>query len=88
MRNQIGSYNYGAAITKSDTVNIVQPPGRLPATTDGIYVGGTGDIAGVLENGTAITFKGAIAGTIVPLALIRVNSANTTATDLVALWIV
>jgi hypothetical protein len=85
-RNAIGSYNLAAAITPSNTVNIVQPPGRYTLTTDAVYVGVGGDIVFVLENDVAVTFLGAITGTIIPIACKRVNSTNTNATDLVALW--
>jgi len=84
--NVIGSYNLFVAITKSDTVNIVVPFPKKPAVTDAIYVGASGDIAAVMENGTAVTLASAIAGTIIPIAVKRVNSTLTTADNLVALY--
>ena len=78
-------YNYLVAITKSDTVNVQAPiPDRV--LLNAIYVGGSGDIAVVGEDGRAVTLIGAIAGTIIPVSGKRVNSANTSATDLVALY--
>ena len=74
-------YNRAAAITASDTVNFSN------GLCDAIYVGGAGDIVGVLEDGSAVTFAGAVAGSVLPLRLKRVNSTSTTATDLVALYI-
>lgn len=69
-----------AAITKSDTVN-------LTYVTRGIYVGVGGDISaeGAIS-GTAVVFKGAVAGSVLPLQVTRVNSTATTATDLVGLY--
>lgn len=68
-----------AAITPHDT-NMFKRPTR------GIYVGGDGDIVAVRMNGTAVTFAGAKAGTILPIAAAHVNNTSTTATGLVALW--
>jgi hypothetical protein len=77
-------YNFGSAITKSDTVNITCPAGRI--VTDAIYVGGTGNIVWVLATGDTVTLDGAVAGTILPIMALRVNSTSTTATNLVGLW--
>jgi hypothetical protein len=67
------------AVTTSDTDN-------LPAGCRGLYVGGDGDIAVVGDDGTAVTFEGVTAGTILPLCARRVNETNTTATLIVALY--
>jgi len=69
------------AITPSDSVNFT---GRR--MTRGLYVGGTGDVAAVRADGTAVTFSGVPAGTILPIRAIRVNSTGTTATNLDALF--
>ena len=68
----------GAPITASDSVD-------LSNTTRAVYVGGAGDVVAVL-NGTAVTFTGVAAGTFLPIRATRINSTNTTATNLVALW--
>lgn len=77
-------YNVGVAITKSDTVDMVHPSGKT--LTDAIYVGGTGTIIGVQQDGTTVGIAGAVVGSILPLRLKRVNSGSTTATNLVALY--
>ncbi len=69
------------AITPSDTVNFSNR--RM---TRGIYVGGTGDVVAVRADGTAVTFTGVPAGTVLPIRAIRVNSTSTTATNLDALF--
>jgi hypothetical protein len=77
-------YNRGAAITNSDSVNI------LTGQTDAIYVGtkgSTGTIVCVMADGTTYTLVGALAGTIYPLRVIRINAATTDASNLVALYI-
>ena len=67
------------AITKSDTDN-------FNYMVRGIYVGGTGAVVVVTPSGTAVTFSGVPAGTILPVKCIRVNSTNTTATNMVGLY--
>lgn len=71
--------NY-AAITKSDTDDFSGGPAR------GVFVGVTGDVVAVRLDDTAITFKNVAAGTILPVICRRVNSTNTTATNMVALY--
>jgi hypothetical protein len=66
------------AITKSDTVNL--------GNCIGIYVGGAGDLALVGQDDAVVTFSAVPAGTVLPCGAKRVNSTNTTATLLVALY--
>jgi len=54
--------------------------------TRGIYVGGAGNIAAVMLDGSVVTFVGATAGSILPIRVSRVNSTNTTATNLVGIY--
>lgn len=82
----VGPYTYATAITPSDTVNIPIPFELIPAFTAGIYVGVTGDVVVVLQDASTVTFVGALAGTILPVAAVRVNQTNTTATNLIALF--
>ena len=52
-----------------------------------LYVGGAGNVAVVLnEDSAAVTFVAVPAGSILPLAAIKVMSTNTDATDIVALY--
>ena len=67
------------AITPSDTVN-------FDRTVRGIYVGSGGDVVAVTEGGDAVTFVGAVTGSILPIMAVRVNSTSTTATSLVGLY--
>ncbi len=66
-------------VTPSDTHPIKGGPARA------LYVGGTGDVAALNENGVAVTFAGVPAGAVLPIATSRVNATNTTATNIVAL---
>lgn len=69
-----------AAITTSDTVNI-----PIPGPT-GLYVGVTGDVVLVKQDGTTVLFKAMPAGLYRIQSYIRVNATNTTATNLVAMY--
>jgi hypothetical protein len=73
-------FNQALAVTTSDTVDL--PLGL----TDAIYIGGAGNIVGVLENGNAVTFNSALAGHVLPFKFKRINATLTTATNLVALY--
>jgi hypothetical protein len=70
--------NYSAITTSNAT--------DLTFTTRGIYVGVGGDVVAIRSDNTAVTFKNAASGSIIPIRAIRVNTTSTTATDLVALY--
>lgn len=76
-------FNYSKPITKSDTDDIRPVNGEKHQA---IYVGGAGNIVAVYADGSTQTFTGLLAGTIYPITCQRVNSSNTTATNLLALY--
>jgi len=51
-----------------------------------IWVGVAGNVVVVAMDGTAVTYKGCAAGSIIPMRGRRVNATNTTATDLVGMY--
>ncbi len=68
----------GVAVTPHDSNN-------LPNTTRALWVGVSGDVSVEMKtSGTALVFKNAQG--LLPYRVTRVNSTNTTATDIVALW--
>lgn len=71
--------NQFSAITTSDTADDAKGPFRA------IFVGAAGNIAVVGLDNVAVTFVGAIAGSIIPVIGRRVNATNTTASSLVGL---
>lgn len=71
--------NGAETVTPSDTVNLTN-------TSRGLYVGGTGNVAVVMKDGTTATFVAVPAGAILPIRITRVNSTSTTATSMVALY--
>ncbi|MCX6849204.1 MAG: hypothetical protein NTY98_09815 [Verrucomicrobia bacterium] len=66
-------------VTPSDTSPIKGGPARA------LYVGGTGDVVAINENGVAVKFAGVPAGAVLPIATSRVSATNTTATNSVTL---
>ena len=90
MAKTSGTYNRSVAITKSDTINFDGSTYAANAATkalpaDAIFVGGAGVVVGVFENGATASFT-VLAGTMLPLKCIRVNSTSTTATLMNAMY--
>lgn len=69
----------GVAITKSDAT-VLSPFLRA------LYVGGTGDVAVRMMDGTTPTFSAVPAGTLLPIQVDKVLSTGTTATLMVGLY--
>lgn len=80
-------FNLWATISPDDSADLPQfkTGGRL---TNALYVGTTGDVVIVGQNNIATTWKAVPAGTILPVAARRVNATNTTATALLACYVV
>lgn len=72
-------YSRAVAVTTSDVTNFVD------GACHAIYVGGAGNIVAIV-NGTAVTFTGAVVGSVLKIRATRINATNTTATNLVALY--
>jgi hypothetical protein len=58
----------------------------LPHLTRAIYVGGTGDIAVVMQGGDEVTFSSVFAGSLLPVRVKRVKVTGTTATLLIGIY--
>lgn len=71
------------AVTKSDTVDIAKVNNQYPRA---LYVGGAGDVVLVTPDGVAVTYSSVPAGSLLPVQTRRVNSASTTATNMVAIY--
>lgn len=66
-------------ITPSDTVD-------LPRVTQGLWIGGAGNVAAVMQNNQVGLITGVPAGAWLPLAVRRVNATGTTATTITAFY--
>jgi hypothetical protein len=87
-------YNRSIVLTKSDTLNIDGTTAATllgtinkPQPCDAVYVGGTGIVNAVFEDGSIVPFTAAV-GEILPIKIIRVTSSTTTATLMNALYYV
>lgn len=67
-----------ATVTPSDTVNF--------STASVVYVGTGGNVRVLTAQGTDVTFTAVLAGSILPVQVLRVYSTNTTATNLVRIF--
>mgnify|MGYP003639939215 FL=1 len=90
MAQTSGTYNRSVVISKSDTVNFDGSTYSASASTkaipaDAIFVGGAGVVVAIFEDGSLAPFT-VLAGTVLPLKCIRVNSTSTTATLMNALY--
>ena len=64
----------------------VVPGADLAHVTRALYVGGGGDVAVRLQDGTEITLANVPTGTLIPIRVIRVLATGTSATQIVGLW--
>lgn len=58
----------------------------LTSTSRGIYVGTGGNLSVTLKGGQTVIFVGVVAGTMLPIRCTHVRSADTTASNIVAVW--
>ena len=89
---QVLPYNRSVAITKSDTVNFDGSTYSATATTkaipcEAIFVGGAGIVVAVMEDGSTANFT-CVAGELLLVKAIRVNSGTTSATLMQAMYTV
>jgi len=55
--------------------------------TQGLYVGGAGNVRVLMAGAQDVTFVGVPAGTILPIAVTRIFATNTTATNILGLYL-
>lgn len=68
-----------ATVTPSDSTDLAN-------TSRSLYVGGYGNVAVIMKNGTTLTFFNVNSGSLLPVRVTRVLVTGTTATNIVALW--
>lgn len=67
-----------ATVTTSDSVNFDTP--------SVVFVGGGGTVRVLTAQGTDVTFVGVLAGSILPVQVLRVFASTTTATSMVRVF--
>lgn len=78
-RDETISASYASAVTPSDAT-------VFESSTRGVYIGGTGDIAVVMEGSGSVTFVSVLSGSILPIRCTQILATGTTATAIVALF--
>ena len=68
-----------AAVTPNDSAD-------LSNTARALYVGGGGNVKVTTAGGDTVTFVGIVAGSIIPVRVVRVFSGSTTATNIVSIY--
>lgn len=58
----------------------------LIGQTIGVFVGGAGNLNATLACGVDCLFTGVVAGSILPISVVKIKSTSTTATNIVALY--
>lgn len=82
MADQItAGYNKCIVVTPSDTVD-------LPGVSEELYVGGTGNITGMLPDGSTVLISAIPIGQRINVAFKRIMSTGTTATLINSFWTV
>jgi len=66
-----------SAVTPSDSTTLV--------ATRALYVGGSGDVKVDMAEAGTVTFYGVVAGSLLPIQVVKVYSTGTSATNIVAL---
>tara|TARA_R100001463_G_scaffold1991_1_gene8571 strand:+ start:1200 stop:1466 length:267 start_codon:yes stop_codon:yes gene_type:complete len=77
-----------AAVTPSDTATIPSISAADGTGNNGcvLYVGVAGDVKVTTAGGDDVTFTGILAGSFIPVQVVKVFATGTTATNIVALW--
>lgn len=68
------------AVTPSDTVDLVN------GATKGLYVGGAGNVAVLMQDGSDVAFTALAIGVFHNISVKRVKATGTTATSILALY--
>ena len=75
-----------AAVTPSDSANIPPITGGDNNVGCVLYIGGAGNLKITTYGGDTVTLNGVLAGTFIPVNVVKVWATDTTATNVIALW--
>lgn len=68
-----------ASVTPSDATTLF-------TSTKGVWVGGAGNLAVTMHDGTSVTLVGVVAGSLLPVSVTQILATGTTATDIVVFY--
>jgi hypothetical protein len=76
------------SVSPNDNVNIPSVSNQDGTGNNGcvLYVGTGGNLDVTTAGGDRISFNGVVGGTFIPVQVVKVWAAGTTASDIVALW--
>lgn len=77
--NLISPARGGQQVTPSDSVDLTK-------LTKAVYVGQSGDLSVIMEDGSPLTFEAVAAGTLLPIRVSRVMSTGTSANGIIGVW--
>ena len=75
-----------AAVTPSDSANIPSITGGTSNNGCVLYIGGAGNLRVTTIGGDDVSFTGILAGSFLPVQVVKVWADGTSATSIVALW--
>ena len=75
-----------ATVGEHDAKAVTASVSTIIEVTRGLYVGGLGDVAVRMADGTSVTFSNVANGTLLPIQVDKVLSTGTTATLILALY--
>ena len=75
-----------ATVSAYDASEIVLADDGALRPTRALYSGGSGNLKVDMALGSTVTFSNLLAGTILPVQVVRVYSTGTTATNIIALY--
>lgn len=75
-----------AAVTSSDTSNIPVVTGGTSNNGCVLYMGGNGNVRVTTVGGDVVTFNGVLAGSFIPVQVVKVWETGTTVPNIIALW--
>jgi hypothetical protein len=81
----MGNFARGAKSVANTAQSITPADSDLATPVEALWVGGSGNIKITTLDGSVVTLVGAIAGSLIPIAVKRVWSTDTTATSIVGL---
>lgn len=75
-----------ATVSAFDAAAVTPGDSTALRPTRGLYIGGAGNVKVEMSLGNVVTFTGVLAGSILPVQVVKVYSTDTTATNIVALY--
>jgi len=81
----MGNFARGAKSVANTAQSITPADSDLTSPVEALWVGGSGNVKITTLDGSVVTLVGIIAGSLIPIAVKRVWSSDTTATSIVGL---